>query len=49
MALKLGMQTYQTLTNNDEVCIPSFSSIILAVCIGQIKSIERLILFLIVI
>ena len=22
MALKLGMQTYQILTNNDEVCIP---------------------------
>ena len=26
-----GIQTYQILTNNDEVCIPSLSSILLAV------------------
>ena len=26
MALKLGIQTYQILTNDDEVCIPSLSS-----------------------
>ena len=26
-----GIQTYQILTNNDEVCIPSLSSIVLAV------------------
>jgi hypothetical protein len=31
MALKLGIQTYQILTNDDEVCIPSLSSILLAV------------------
>ena len=29
--LKLGTQTYQVLTKNDEVCIPSLSSIFLAV------------------
>ena len=31
MALKSGIQTYQILTNNDEVCISSQSSILLAV------------------
>ena len=31
MALKLGIQIYQILTNDDEVCIPSLSSILLAV------------------
>ena len=32
LALKLGMDIkYQSLTNNDEVCIPSLSSILLAV------------------
>ena len=31
LALKLGVQTDQILTNNDEVCIPSLSSILLAV------------------
>ena len=30
-ALKLGIQTYQILKNDDEVCIPSLSSILLAV------------------
>ena len=30
LALNSGIQTYQILTNNDEVCIPSLSSIILA-------------------
>ena len=36
LALKLGIQTYQILTNVDEVCIPSLSSILLAVkCIWQ--------------
>ena len=29
-ALKLGIQTYQILTNDDEVCIQSLSSILLA-------------------
>ena len=29
IALKLGIQTYQILTNDDEVCIPSLSSILL--------------------
>ena len=33
MPLKLGMQTYQILTNDDEVFIPSLSSIFLAVSI----------------
>ena len=31
MALKLGIQTYQILANDDEVCILSLSSIFLAV------------------
>ena len=31
MALKLGIQTHQILTNNVEVSIPSLSSILLAV------------------
>ena len=31
MPLKLGIQTYQTLRNDDEVCIPILSSILLAV------------------
>ena len=31
LALKLGTQTIQILTSNDEVCIPSLSSIISAV------------------
>ena len=31
LALNSGIQTYQTLTNDDEVCIPSLSSILLAV------------------
>jgi hypothetical protein len=31
LALKLGIQTYQILTNDDEVCIPCLSSILLAV------------------
>ena len=35
MALELGIQTYQILTNDDEVCIPCLSSIILAVVILQ--------------
>ena len=31
LALTSGIQTYQTLTNDDEVCIRSLSSILLAV------------------
>ena len=31
LALKLGIQIYHILTNDDEVCIPSLSSILLAV------------------
>jgi hypothetical protein len=30
LALELEIQTYQILTNDDEVCIPSLSSILLA-------------------
>ena len=30
-ALRLGIQIYQILTNDDEVCIQSLSSILLAV------------------
>ena len=33
LALNSGIQTNQILTNNDEVCIPSLSSIILAVVV----------------
>ena len=32
LALDSGIQTNQILTNNDEVCIPYLSSILLAVC-----------------
>ena len=35
MALKLEIQTYQILTSDDEVCIPSLSSIILAVTLPE--------------
>ena len=31
LALKLGIQAYQILTNDDEVCVPILSSILLAV------------------
>ena len=31
LALKLRIQTHQILTNDDKVCIPSLSSILLAV------------------
>ena len=31
LALKIGIETYQILTKDDEVCIPSLSSIFLAV------------------
>ena len=31
MFLNSGIQTYQILTNDDEVCMPSLSSILLAV------------------
>ena len=37
MALELGIMTYQILTNNDEVCTPSLSSILLAVLILVIE------------
>ena len=37
LALKLGIQTYQILTNYDEVCIPSRSSILLAVQMDREK------------
>ena len=36
LALNLGIETYQILTNDDEVCIPSLSSILIAV-LKQIK------------
>ena len=35
MALKLGTQTNQILKDGDEVWIPSISSILLAVILGQ--------------
>ena len=37
LAIKLGIQTYQILKNDDEVCIPSLSSILLAVPLRQLK------------
>ena len=37
MALNSGIQTNQILTNNDEVCIPRLSSILLAV-LGLLRS-----------
>ena len=39
LALELGIQTYQILPNDDEVCIPSLSSIFLAV--KHMKRIEN--------
>ena len=38
LALKLGIQTYQILTNNEEVCISSLSSIPLAVAQGLLNN-----------
>ena len=35
LALKLGIQTYQILTKDDEVCFPSLSSIFLAVSVSS--------------
>ena len=35
LALKLEIQTYQILTKDDEVCIPSLSSILSAVMSQQ--------------
>jgi hypothetical protein len=40
MALNSGIQTYQILTNDDEVCIPSLSSILLALL--RIKGVSDL-------
>ena len=37
MALYSGIQTYQTFTNDDEVCIPRLSSILLVVITGTIN------------
>ena len=37
MALNSGIQTYQILTNDDEVCIPSPPSILLAVLCNSRK------------
>ena len=34
LALKLGIQTYQILTNDDEVCVLSLSSILLAAIVS---------------
>ena len=36
--LKFGIQTYQILTNGDEVCIPSLPSILIAVPCTQLES-----------
>ena len=33
IGFKIGIQTYQILTSDDEVCIPSLSSILLAVVV----------------
>ena len=41
LALKLGIQTYQILTNDDEVCIPSLSRILLAVCTLLARYVEK--------
>ena len=35
LTLSSGIQTYQILTNDDEVCFPSLSSILLAVCMTK--------------
>ena len=36
LALNSGIQTNQILTNDDEVCIPRLSSILLAVCMTYV-------------
>ena len=36
IGFKIVMQTYQILTNDDEVCIPSLCSILLAVIVNFI-------------
>ena len=36
LALDSGIHTYQILTNDDEVYIPSLSSILLAVSLGKL-------------
>ena len=42
MALNSEIQTYQILTNDDEVCIPSLSTIFLAVhCIMSVSVYEQ--------
>ena len=41
LALKLRVQTYQILTNDDKVCIPSLSSILLAVHIYYLFTIFK--------
>ena len=38
LALNPGLQTYQILTKDDKVCIPSLSSILLAVIGKQMES-----------
>ena len=42
---KLGIQTYQMLANDDEVCIPSISCILLAVCCNLVL-VQDLIFFI---
>ena len=40
LALKIGIQTYQILTNDDEVCIPSHSSMYFLSCIFYVMSVS---------
>ena len=44
MALKLGIQTYQLWTNDDEVCIPSLSSILIAVQWNRYSNVSSIIM-----
>ena len=41
LSLKLAIQTFQILTNDDEVCIPSASSILLAVSLISLFELEN--------
>ena len=38
LVLNSGIQSYQILTNDDEVCIPSLSSILLTVLVIQVNN-----------
>ena len=46
LALNSGIQTNQSLTNDDEVCIPRRSSILLAVNSSKLQSVKKASIYL---